>query len=368
MAETVTTPSCCSNPGCNQPGTSKCSACKTTFYCGPICQTAHWAHHKEECEGHLLKIGNAHFAKAKGFLGNNWVQMLRYSDLALGKFNAMKKRPLESISEALACKCDALTFLGRHAESLQCAKDKYNLWALVRGPAHPSTIEAAFYLIDCLIQNAEYDDAYHFAHTLWEIIHTNNHVDNDIPGDKRQTYVAKAADLLAQATYRLAASGGIPPAEKQKAGEEAIARARQSLEIRTQLFGTESEHVAVAMGRLASVLAHFEDDGDDEVVRLYEQSIVIHGQVYGLTSVNVGAGERNLGNVYHRRSTKAYAANDLDQHVANLELALPHYREAARIYGAVNHVDMADMALRNVVDIEEKLRRAGIGRAAGARG
>ena len=164
-------PSGCSNLGCDQPGTNKCSACKTTFYCGPTCQTAHWAHHKEECEGHLLKVGSAHFAKAQAFfIADNWVQALRYSDLTLTKFNAMKKRPLEAISDAQSCKCITLQSMDRHAESLQCAKDKYNLWAMARGPAHPSTIEAAFYLINALLHNNEYEDAEFYARTLWSII------------------------------------------------------------------------------------------------------------------------------------------------------------------------------------------------------
>ena len=356
--ETATTAACCSNPGCDQPGTNKCSACKTTPYCGPICQTTHWARHKEECEGHLLKIGNAHLAKAKGFIvASNWAQVLQFSDLALGKLNAMKKGPIEAISQALAWKFIALQNLGRQEESLQSAKDKYNLWAMARGPAHPSTIDAAFFLIEGLLHNNEYEDAHFFAHTLWEIIHTNNHVDNDIPGDKWQHYVAMAAHLLAQAIWRLAESGGIPPEEKQKAGEEAIARARQSLDIYTQLHGAECQNAGNAMGGLASVLDYFDDGGDNsEVPRLYEQSITIHARVTGRTSVDVGESEFNFGLAYYQRASKAHAVQDLDRNQANLELALPHFREAARIFTAIKQTDLANEALRNVADIEERLR------------
>ena len=365
MATAETPPSCCSNPGCDQPGTSKCSACNATPYCGPICQTAHWTCHKESCDGHLLKVGNAHLTKALGFdVTNHSVQVLRYSDLALAKLNAMKKRPLEAISQALACKCTALQEMGRDVESLLCAKDKYNLWAMVRGPAHPSTIDAAFYLIDALLHNNEYEDANLFAHTLWEIIHTNNHVDNDIPGEERQEYVAMAAILLAQAIYRLTESGGIPPEEKQKAGEEAIARAREALEIRIQLHGTESECVSIVMGALADVLGYFNDGGDDEVLRLYQQAIAIGNRVCGSTSGIVGAHESNLGVTYCRRAAKAHAADDLDQYVANLQLALPHFHEAARIYRVINHIGDADSALRKVAQVEENMRQAGIMRAA----
>ena len=62
----------------------------------------------------------------------------------------------------------------------------------------------------------------------------------------------------------------------------------------------------------------------------------------------------------------AHADNDMDRCVANLQLALPHYREAARIDRANNHVDGGDQALCNVADIEEKLRQIGIARASAA--
>ena len=360
-------PPCCSNPGCDQPGTNLCSACKNKPYCGPNCQTADWPRHKDECEGHLHKVGKAHLNKARDFYrGRNCVQTLRCSDLALEKLNAMKKRPLEDISEALALKCGALQDLDRYAESLQCAKDKYNLWAIARGPAHPSTIDAAFYLIECLLHNNEYEDAHLFAHTLWEIIHTNHHVVNDIPGDKRQRYVACAAGLLAKAILKLTQSGGIPPEEKQKAGELAIARARQSLEIRTQLHGAESEYVATASGGLADVLDYFNDGIDNgEVFRLYEQAIAISTQLEGDTSINVGTFQYNFGTAYGRRVERALAVNDLERYVANLELALPHFREAAGIFSGLNHMDHAEKALRAVVDVEKKLHQA---RAAVARG
>ena len=79
MAEEL---SCCSNSGYDQPGTKQCSACKEEVYCGPICQTADWQHHKEECPGHLRKMGMAHLDEASGFdKDNNHVQALRHAKL-----------------------------------------------------------------------------------------------------------------------------------------------------------------------------------------------------------------------------------------------------------------------------------------------
>ena len=88
----------CSNPGCDQPGINACSACKTTVYCCVICQTADWAHHKEECDGHLRKVGKANLEKARGFnREQNWAQTLRYAELAAAKLKQLKDRRLETV-------------------------------------------------------------------------------------------------------------------------------------------------------------------------------------------------------------------------------------------------------------------------------
>ena len=122
------------------------------------------------------------------------------------------------------------------------------------------------------------------------------------------------------------------------------------------------------MGLLASVLDYFNDVDDDEVPRLHEQAKVIFTRVDGTLSPNAVTCERNVGLAYGRRANRAATANDLDRYVANLELALPHYREAVRIYRAINHMDMADEFAREVVRVEEELRRIVIERAAATRG
>ena len=115
----------CSNPGCDQPGTKSCSACKTTFYCSVICQTADWNHHKEECDGHLRKVGMANLVKARGFHSQrNFVQILHYAEIAATKLTKLKDRSLETvqlIDAALICKYNALNFMGRHREAKECA-------------------------------------------------------------------------------------------------------------------------------------------------------------------------------------------------------------------------------------------------------
>ena len=350
----------CANPGCDQPGTNKCSGCKTSPYCGPICQTAHWALHKESCDGRLRKMGMAYLDKARNFHRvHNWSQILRYSDLAATKLMLLKDRPIEDISIALSYKCTSLGFLGQYREQLECAKEWYCLWNTK--PTDVGAIRAAFYLIQSCMNNEEYSDAHLYASTLWEII--NHKHDNKIPDDKRQLYIAEGAYFLASATVKLAVSGGISQEEKQKSGQEAIALARKALEIHNQVGGADN-NVANDMSVLADTLVCFNDNDDEEVLHLYEQAKTMHTRVYGTSSVNVAASEDKLGWAYHRRAAKAH--DDLDRALANLELALPHFREETRIYRAIGRMDQADRAAQIAVQVEEKLRQVTIAKAAAA--
>ena len=355
----------CANPGCDQLGTKSCSACKTTVYCCVICQTADWAHHKEECPGHLRKVGRANLAKALGFnQQRNWMQTLRYGELAATKLKQLKDRRLdtvENIDTALVCKLDALQRLNRQREAHEIAKERYTLWAM-NHMRNPGSMRAALSLIQCCIHNGEYEDAEHYArHAMFMI---NEMTDNFIPADERPKFLADGSYYLARAIHRLAEAGGIPPEDKQKKGEESIELARQALKLHTRLHGTMSAEVASSMGVLADVLGYFNDVDDDEILRLLEQSIAIYRRVEGSSSVNVAACENNLGNAYKKRAGRAQAANDLDRELANLELTLPPLREAARIYNTTNHMDDANDALRDIARIEESLRRIGIARAA----
>ena len=246
----------------------------------------------------------------------------------------------------------ALSSMGRYREQLECAKEWYCLWNTK--PTDPGAIQAAFALIDSCMANKEYADAHLYASTLWEII--NHKHDNKIPDDRRQWYIARGAYFLALATLHLANSGGIPPEKKQKTGQEVIALARRSLDIHTQLSGTDI-NVANGMTTLADVLNYFNNDGNDEVIHLYEQAIVIYARDFGSSSVNMAVVENNLGTVYYRRAENAHDVNDLDREHANLELALPHYCKAARIYRAVGHVESADKAAQRVIEVEELLRQ-----------
>ena len=231
---------------------------------------------------------------------------------------------------------------------------------------NPRMFNAAFALIESCLHNNEFEDAALYAHTAHEMI--VNDADGIIPSDQRESLLAKGSYWLSRATRSLAEAGGIPLEEKQKAGEEAIALARKALEIDTQLHGTESLEVAHDMATLADALNFLNDVDDNEILRLYEHSNAITRRLEGSSSVNVAVGEGNLGGAYKKRAIRAQAANDVDRCMTNLELALPHFREASRIFRAINHVDNADDSNLHAVEIEEYIRQIGIIRAAATRG
>ena len=282
----------CTRPGCDQPGPSLCASCRLVGYCCRTCQVEDWQRHKEtDCQGHLRKIGMAHLQKAKGCRRDrNWAQTVRYSDLALVKLKQLNDRPIEDIDSALRLKFNALNFMDRNREAMECAKERYCLY--LTSHTHPPAIEASFCLIESCIHNEEYEDAALYARTTWETITLSR--DSHIPDNELQWFTAQGAYYLSRAMFRLATSGDIPPEANQTAGQEAIGLARRALEINTQLNGLEHASVANNMSVLADALVYFNNVDDDEVLRLYEQSISITARVEGSLSVNVAVGNRNL--------------------------------------------------------------------------
>ena len=160
MAEVVE--ATCSAPGCSEPGTNKCSACKITPYCGVACQTIDWSQHKEECQGYLRKLGMNHLEKANGFdRDRNFVQSFRSTELVLTKLKKLHPHPLEVIvliDEAMRIKHNALNLTNQKKESLECAQERYSLWA-AGYMRNLGMLNSAFALIESLLHNAEYEQA-----------------------------------------------------------------------------------------------------------------------------------------------------------------------------------------------------------------
>ena len=89
---------------------------------------------------------------------------------------------------------------------------------------------------------------------------------------------------------------------------------------------------------------------------MYEQAFATFSRVQGSSSMNVAAYKKNLGSVYFKKANKAVDVKDLDRYMF---LAITHYREAARIYTAINRMDKAkaNEAERMVTHIVNKSRQ-----------
>ena len=297
----------------------------------------------------------AHLAKATGFdRARNYAQVLRHADIAITKLNQLNDRPLEELSEAMRCKFYSLNVIGRKGEALECAKGWYCLW--LKKHTHPPAIDAGFALIESCIHNNEFFDAVLYARTLWETLTLIR--DSHIPDNKRELYIAQGAKFLAKALFALAQSGGMPAEEQQATGVEAIMLARRALETSTQVHGAESSQVGEDLATLASILDYFNHVDDDEIPRLFGRAKAIYSRQHGILSPNVATCEKNLGIHYGRRADRAQDAHDLDRFVTNLELALPLFREAARIYRIANRVDAAAEASRYAAREEKRLQIA----------
>ena len=200
--------SICTRPGCDHPGPSLCSSCRLVGYCCRTCQVEDWPRHKEtDCQGHLRKIGMSNLQKARGFdRDRNWIQALRYSELALVKLKQLNDRPIKALDDALSFKFTALNRIDRNRESLECAQERYCLY--LTSHTHPPAIRASFDLIQSCIHNKEYEDAALYARTTWETITLSR--DSHIPDDEREYFTAAGAHHLALAMLCSAQHGKHP--------------------------------------------------------------------------------------------------------------------------------------------------------------
>ena len=236
---------------------------------------------------------------------------------------------------------------------MECAEECYTLWAM-NHMRNSGSMEAAMRLIQSCLHLNENERAEHYArHAMFMM---NDMADNFISADELPSLLARGSRLLARSIYRLAESGEMPMAEREKAGKEAIELARQALELDIKLFGAVSANVAHDIGALANVLDLFNNVDSDEVLSLRKKYIKILTRVEGAETLNVAVGENQLGVTYANRANRALAVNDFDRHLSNLELALTHYREAGRIYRLINHVPNATQTQFNITKTEERIR------------
>jgi hypothetical protein len=103
--------------------------------------------------------------------------------------------------------------------------------------------------------------------------------------------------------------------------------ARESLRIRTQLYGNNHSRVGQSVGLLAECLRK-QDNLKNETKELFERSLAIDVKHEGPDGVNTSISNKNLGLFYCQ-----LADTDLntDKRKEHLRLSVSHFTEAFRI-------------------------------------
>jgi tetratricopeptide (TPR) repeat protein len=103
--------------------------------------------------------------------------------------------------------------------------------------------------------------------------------------------------------------------------------ARESLRIRSRLYGAYHQWAGMSIGLLASIL-QFQGNLGCETLELYERSLAIDIKHFGSEGVNTATSNHHMGNFYYLRANKSQAAETKKAH---LQLSESKYKESLRI-------------------------------------
>jgi hypothetical protein len=224
--------------------------------------------------------------------------------------------------------CSLMIAQSDYAGALPFAEEAYNCVAIAYNPVHPQVQKAAGTLIDCLIHKGELYDAKRFAQvTLDSLKDPANEVDQE-------------SEAVAKGYYNL---GNVMVNNQNEDLVRAEMLARESLRIRTQLYGNDHHRVGESIGLLAAILIK-QGNLENEVKELCERSLAIHVKQEGPDGVSTSIGNSNLG-IFHRQ----LAGTDLstDERKEHLRLSVSHFTEALRINTKIfgpDHHDTIDVA------------------------
>jgi hypothetical protein len=201
---------------------------------------------------------------------------------------------------------------GKFDKALIFVEEAYNCVAVTYNPVHPEVQDAASSLIECLINKRDFEHAETFAQLTLESLKD--------PGnglDQQSEAVARGYYDLGNAIYQQ--NGDLVKAEKL---------VRESLRIKTRLYGGDHGQVGVSSNLLATILQAQGKLGN-ETKELHERCLAINIKNYGSEGFNTAASYNNLGLFYHLQAETSLSAERKKEH---LSLSVPKLNEALRIY------------------------------------
>jgi hypothetical protein len=200
--------------------------------------------------------------------------------------------------------------------ALVFAEECYNLVVEAYDPVHPQVQEAAGILIDILIMKGDLYDAERYAQVTYSNLRDKK---NGI--DQESKAVAVGAYNLANVIYEQ--KGDLVKAEEL---------ARESLRIRTLIYGNNESTVDVCYDLLANIL-NAQGKFGNETRKLYERSLAISIRYEGPDGFNTAIGHYNIATFYHKL---ANIQPTVDLKRAQLLLAKSHFVEVRRIRSKID--------------------------------
>lgn len=199
-------------------------------------------------------------------------------------------------------------------EALIFAEEAYDCSAVAINPVHPEVQKAASNLIECLLYNGNFDQA--FAQmTLDSLKDPGNGL------DQLSEEVAKGYHDLGRVILRR--KGDLLKAEMF---------VRASLHVRNRLHVTDYVSVGDSIDLLVGIL---QDQGNlgSETQELRERSLVINLKHFGSEGLNTATSYYNLGNLHYYRAKESQDSENQEEH---LYLSKPNIKEALRLYAKIN--------------------------------
>jgi tetratricopeptide (TPR) repeat protein len=216
------------------------------------------------------------------------------------------------VCNALIAIHDIEAYQGNFIDALPFAEEAYNLVAIAYNPVHSKVQDVAGTLIECLMHNGDLYNAERFAEaTLDSLKDPANGLDQE-------------SEEVAKGYYNLASV--IIKQEGDLVKAEMLAR--ESIRIRTRLYGNDHINVGINYNLLGHILMS-QDNYGDETMELLERSLAIITNNDGPDGTNTALSNLNLGVFYDQLSERQQ--ND-ERKIAYLHLSKAKSEEAVRIY------------------------------------
>jgi tetratricopeptide (TPR) repeat protein len=227
-------------------------------------------------------------------------------------YEGIEEKKIDLICSALRALYDIKAFQENYVDALRFTEEAYDLAAIAYNPVHPKVQEAAGALIQCLTHKGDLYNAERFSEaTLDSLKDPANGLDQE--SEEVAMGYHNLADVIS------AQKGDLVKAEML---------ARESLRIRTLIYGNDHVNVGHSCDLLARILMS-QDNLGNETMELFERSLANDTKYYGPNGTDAAISNFNLGAFYHHLANKQQIVR---REIEHLCLSKSKFEEAVRIY------------------------------------